>query len=93
MENTKFLDFQTDNHLNLKNHTDKLILKWSMFCSHIEAHISNIATLILIYLTCFHSIIKYEIIFQGNCLHYTKDLLELSLVQNLEFQVEAYLKN
>jgi len=27
------------------------------------------------------------------CLYYTKDLLELWLVQNLEFQAEAYLKN
>ena len=27
------------------------------------------------------------------CLHYTKELLELWPVQNLEFQVEAYLKN
>ena len=26
------------------------------------------------------------------CLYYTKDLLELWLVQNLEFQAEAYLK-
>jgi len=26
------------------------------------------------------------------CLHYRKDLLELWLVQNLEFQMEAYFK-
>jgi hypothetical protein len=30
--NNKFLGLQTDNHVNLKNHNEEMIPKWSMLC-------------------------------------------------------------
>ena len=66
--NTKILGLQTDNHINWKNHTEQMIPKLSEACNAIRsmAHTSNINTLKSIYYACFHSIIKYGIIFWGN---------------------------
>ena len=43
--NTKFLDIQTDNHLNWKNHTEQIIPKLSAACYAVRSivHVGNIA--------------------------------------------------
>jgi hypothetical protein len=45
--NTKFLSLQIDNHINLKNHTEKIIPKLSRACYAVRSmvQISNINTL------------------------------------------------
>ena len=66
--NTKFLGLQIGNHLNWKNHIQKMIPKLSAACYAVRSmvHISNINTLKPIYYVYFHSNIKYGIIFWGN---------------------------
>ena len=66
--NTKFLDLQTDNHINWISNIEEMIPTLCGACYAIRSmvHISNINTLISIYYTCFHPIIKYGIIFWGN---------------------------
>jgi hypothetical protein len=72
MVKTKFLGLYIDNHLNWKNHIDQMIPKLSGACYAVTSmfHISNITTLNSIYFACFHSIIKYGIIFWGNHQNY-----------------------
>jgi len=67
--NTKFLGLQCDNHVNFKNHIEQIIPKVSEACHAIRSmdHISNMNTLKSIYYAYFHSVIKYGIIFWGNC--------------------------
>jgi hypothetical protein len=67
-ENTKFLGLQIDNHLNWKNHIDQIVPKLSGACysSRSVSHVSNTVTLKAIHFACFHSIMKYGIIFWGN---------------------------
>ena len=62
---TKFLCLQIDNHINWKNHIEKMIPKLSGACYVVRSmiHISNINTLKLIYYACFNSVMKYGIIF------------------------------
>jgi hypothetical protein len=62
---TKFLCLQIDNHINWKNHIEKMIPKLSGACCVVRLmiHISNIKTLKLIYYACFDSVMKYGIIF------------------------------
>ena len=65
--NTKFLGLQTGNHINLKNHIEKMIPKLSGPCYAVQSMvISNIHTLRSIYSAYVNSIIKYGIIFWGN---------------------------
>jgi len=47
--NTKFLGVQTDNHINLKNHTEEIIAKCIMYAVRSMVHISNINILKSIY--------------------------------------------
>ena len=66
--NTKFPGLQIDNHINWKNHIEKMILKLCRACFAIWSmvHIRNINTVKSIYCVYFHSTIKYGIIFWGN---------------------------
>jgi hypothetical protein len=63
--NKKLLGLQTDNHINWKNHKEKMISKSSELCYAIRSmvRISNINTLKSVYYVYFHSIIKYGMIF------------------------------
>jgi len=72
--NTKILGLRTDNHINLKNHIEQMIPKLSEACNAIKSMVltSNVNTLKSIYYACFHSIIKYGIIFWGNASNSTK---------------------
>ena len=51
MFNTIFLGLKIDNHLNCKNHTEKMISKWHGTCYAVSllVHSSNINTLKSIY--------------------------------------------
>jgi hypothetical protein len=53
-ENTKFVGLQIDNHLDWKNHTDKIVPKLSGACYAIRsiAHVSNTVTPKAIYFAC-----------------------------------------
>jgi hypothetical protein len=66
--NTQFLDLQTDNHLNWKNHNDQTIPKLSTACHAIRPmfDVSNTDTLWSIYFAYFYSMMKYGILFGGN---------------------------
>jgi len=61
----KFLSLQIDNHINWKHHIDQMIPKLSGACYAVRSmvHISNINTLKSVYCACFHSVVKYGIIF------------------------------
>ena len=63
--NSKFLGLRTDNHINWKNHIEKMIPNLCGACYAITSmvQISNINTLKSIYYAYFHSIMKYGIIF------------------------------
>ena len=65
--NTKFLGLQIDNHINWKNHKEKVIPKLSEARNAIRSmvDISNTNTFKSIYYVYFHSIIKYGMIFWG----------------------------
>ena len=69
MVNTKFLGLQIDNHINLKNHIRQVIPKLNGACYTFRSvvQISNINTLKSFYYAYCHPIIKYGIIFLGNC--------------------------
>jgi hypothetical protein len=93
--NTKLLDLQTDNHINWKNHKEKMIPKLSEVYYAIRSmvRISNINTLKSVYYVYFNSIIKYGKIFLGegvlfqqweNFSLYKRKLSELRLVHNPE---------
>ena len=66
--NTKFLGWQINNNINLKNHTEEIIAKLSTACYSIRSvvHINNINTLKSNYFVYSHSVIKYGIILSGN---------------------------
>jgi hypothetical protein len=72
--NTKLLGLQIDNHINWKNHKEKMIPKSSEVCYAIRSmvRISNINTLKSVYCVYFHSIVKYEIIFWEGNFHFSK---------------------
>jgi hypothetical protein len=55
--NTKFHGLQIDNHLKWKKHNDQAV--------HVF-HVSNTVNLKTIYFACFHSVIKYVVILEGN---------------------------
>jgi hypothetical protein len=65
----KFLGINIANSLSWKNHTDSLIPKLTSACYAIRAikPFVNQEALLMVYYACFHSIIRYGIIFWGNC--------------------------
>jgi hypothetical protein len=65
---TKFLGLCIDNYLNWRNHIDQLNPKLNGTCYAVRSllHISNTGILKSIYHACFHSLMKYGIIFWGN---------------------------
>jgi hypothetical protein len=71
---TEFLGLKIDSHLNRKTHINQLVPKLSRACYALRSllHVSNIDTLKLIYFACFHSLMKYRIIFWGNSSDGTK---------------------
>jgi hypothetical protein len=64
----KFLGLHIDNHLNWTNHIDKLIPKLSGACYAVRSmcHIINTDAVKSVCFACFHSTMKYGIIFWGN---------------------------
>jgi len=101
--NTKFLGLQIDNHINWKNHKEKVIPKLSEARNAIRSmvDISNTNTFKSIYYVYFHSIIKYGMIFWGGVTLptvekfslYKRKLSESWLVHNPEPSVEVHLNN
>jgi hypothetical protein len=65
-----------DNHLNWKNHINQLVQELSGACYAVRSvlHISNTDTLRSIYFACFHSLMKYAIIFWDNSSDSKRDL-------------------
>ena len=64
---TKLLGLQIDNHLNYKNHNEKMLPKLNAACYAIMSLVhSNINTFKSIYYAHFLSSIKYGIILGGN---------------------------
>jgi hypothetical protein len=63
--NTTFLGLQIHDHLNWTTHINQLVPKLSGACYAVRyiLHISNTDTLKSIYFACFHSLMKYGIIF------------------------------
>jgi hypothetical protein len=68
LKNIKFLGIEIDKFMNWKVHVKLILPKLGNACFAIrnKQSCSNIETLRMIYLTYFHSIMKYGIIFWGN---------------------------
>jgi hypothetical protein len=64
----KFLFIQIDNELNWKSHVEHNLPKLSsaIFVIRSLSYFMSLETLRMVYFSCFHSIIKYGIIFWGN---------------------------
>jgi hypothetical protein len=64
----KFLGLQIDNHLNWKNHIDRLIPKLNGACYAVRSllHIRNTDMLKSTYFANFHSLMRHGIIFWSN---------------------------
>jgi hypothetical protein len=86
--NTKFIGLQIHNHLNWKNHIDRLVPKLSgaHYADRSMLLISNTDTLKTIYFAYFHSLMKYGIIVEGN----SPDSKTVFTLQTL---VEIYLRD
>jgi len=68
VKNTKFLGLDIDSSLSWKNHIDQMMIKLSRACYAIRyvKHFMFQDTLRTIYISYFHSILSYGIIFLGN---------------------------
>jgi len=66
--NTKYFVLQIENHLKWKNHIEQINPKLRGACYAVRVMVRNSNSNILksIYYACFHSIMKYGILFWGN---------------------------
>jgi hypothetical protein len=68
VKSTKFLGMHIDNHMNWKNHVERILPKLSAACFLIRnlIHTLNSDTLCMVCFVYFHSVLQYEMIFWGN---------------------------
>jgi hypothetical protein len=66
MENSTFLNWQIDNHLNWKKHIDSMFPKLSRTCYAIRPVFHIYSTDTLKHFSDFHSTMKYGVSFGGN---------------------------
>ena len=71
VKSTKFLGIHIDNHMNWKDHVEKILSTLSAACFPMRnlIHTLNPDILRMVYFAYFHSVLQYGILFCGNSAH------------------------